>query len=115
MLLNQFYPEISEEIAMKLSEMFRSYNVSTLQLIVHAGAVVLGKIKTKSITAKHLALSTLCLRFCLFILGCISKRIKLNDYEKLYKDIEEHAETTTKKLESILKSKITQSIPEIKL
>jgi hypothetical protein len=86
MLLNQFYPEISEEIALKLSEVFRSYNASSFQLIVHAGAVVLGKIKTKSITAKHLALSTLCIRFCIFVLESIGKRIKIQDYEKIHKD-----------------------------
>ena len=88
MLLAQFYPEIGGQIAIKLTEMFRTYNSSSLQLIVHAGAVALGKIKTKSITAKHLALSTLCLRFCLFILDCIKNRIKIPDLDKIYKDIE---------------------------
>ena len=43
--------------------MLRSYNSSSCQLIIHAGAIALGKLKTKNITAKHLALSYLCLNF----------------------------------------------------
>jgi hypothetical protein len=70
---------------LKLSETLRSYNSSSFQLIIHAGAVALGKMKTKSITAKQLALNGSCLRFLLYIMNCIKNRIKLNDFEKLYK------------------------------
>lgn len=57
------FPQIKKEIGLKLSEMFRSYNSSSCQLIVHAGAIALGKLKSRNITARHLALSYLCLSF----------------------------------------------------
>jgi len=57
-------------------------------LIVHAGAVALQKIKTKNITSRHLALSSLCLKFILFIIDCISQRVEILDAEKLRGSIE---------------------------
>jgi len=55
---------------------------------VHAGAVALQKIKTKNITSRHLALSSLCLKFILYIIDCISKRVEILDVEKLKGSIE---------------------------
>lgn len=66
-----------------MNEIIRSYNSSSCQLIVHAGAVALQKIKTKNITAKHLGLSSLCLSFIVYIMGCIEKRLQIYDSEKL--------------------------------
>jgi hypothetical protein len=45
--------------------------MSSCQLIVHAGAVALQKLKTKNITSKHLALSSISLKFILYIMECI--------------------------------------------
>jgi len=58
----------------KISELLRTYNSSSAQLILHAGATALGKLKTKNITSKHLALSSLCLSFILYLMDCILKR-----------------------------------------
>lgn len=70
---------------MKVHELMRAYNSSTIQLIVNAGAVALGKIKTKNINAKQLALSSLCISFILYLLDCISKRLEIPDEKKLRK------------------------------
>jgi hypothetical protein len=42
-------------------------------------AVKLGKIKSKTITAKHLALNSLCLAFILYIIKCIRDRVPLHE------------------------------------
>lgn len=73
--LAQNFPILKEDIGLKINEILRSYNSSSSQLIVHAGAVALQKIKTKNINSRHLALSSLCLSFFLYIISCISKRI----------------------------------------
>ena len=78
--LVQSYPFIKEDVASKIYELLRSYNSSSTQLILHAGAVVLGKLKTKNITAKHLALSCLCLSFILYLMECILKRANIFDH-----------------------------------
>lgn len=68
MTLGQNFPLIKPEIGIKINEVIRSYNVSSCQLIVHAGAVALQKIKTKNITSRHLALSSLCISFVIYIM-----------------------------------------------
>jgi hypothetical protein len=53
----------------------KAYNTSSHQLIILGGAVKLQKIKTKNITAKHLALNSLCLSFLLYVIQCIRIRV----------------------------------------
>ena len=67
-LLAKAFPQLRKDIGVKLSELLRSYNTSSCQLIVHAGASALGKIKSKNITSRHLALSYLCISFVLVLL-----------------------------------------------
>ena len=54
------------------------------------GAVKLQKIKTKNITAKHLALNSLCLSFLLYIMKCVKERVPIHDEEKIKKNLEAH-------------------------
>ena len=75
MTLAHNFPILKEDISRKINEIIRSYNASSCQLIVHAGAVALKKLKTNNINSRHLALSSLCLSFLLYIMSCISKRI----------------------------------------
>jgi len=74
MHLAQFYPFIANEVGVKICELLKAYNTSSHQLIILGGAVKLGKIKTKNITAKHLALNSLCLSFLLYILTRLAPR-----------------------------------------
>lgn len=76
-------------------------------------AVKLGKIKSKTITAKHLALNSLCLSFLLFIIDCIRERVPIHEEAKIKNDLEEHYDSIVKKLASILSGKITQALPDI--
>jgi hypothetical protein len=75
--LAQFYPFISSEVGVKIYELLKAYNTSSNQLIILGGAVKLQRIKTKNITARHLALNSLCLSFLLYIIECISKRVTI--------------------------------------
>jgi hypothetical protein len=113
--LAQFYPFIGSEVGIKIYELLKTYNTSSHQLIILGGAVKLQRIKTKNITAKHLALNSLCLSFILYIMDCISRRVPIYEEEKIRKDIEGHEENTIRKLSSILVGKINQALPEINL
>ena len=90
MTLAQNFPLIKSEIGIRINEIIRSYNVSSCQLIVHAGAVALQKIKTKNITSRHLALSSLCVSFILYIMECLEKRVEIMEYQKLKQSLDEH-------------------------
>lgn len=90
MTLAQNFPLIKSEIGIRINEIIRSYNVSSCQLIVHAGAVALQKIKTKNITSRHLALSSLCVSFVLYIMECLEKRVEIMEYQKLKQSLDEH-------------------------
>lgn len=79
MHLSQFYPFAKKEVGQKIFELLRAYNTSSHQLIILGGAVKLQKIKTKNITAKHLALNSLCLSFLVYIIDCIKNRVPIND------------------------------------
>ena len=77
MHLAQFYPFAKKEVGQKIFELLRAYNTSSHQLIILGGAVKLQKIKTKNITAKHLALNSLFCQKTLFLSFKISDA-KLN-------------------------------------
>jgi len=79
MHLAQFYPFAKVEVGLKIFELLKAYNTSSHQLIILGGAVKLQKIKTKNITAKHLALNSLCLSFLLYVIECIRKRVPVHD------------------------------------
>lgn len=49
------------DITNNLTELMRLYNSCSFQLIIGAGAVVLGRIKSKNITARHLCLCAACI------------------------------------------------------
>ena len=115
MHLAQFYPFIATEVGVKVYELLKAYNTSSHQLIILGGAVRLGKIKTKNITAKHLALNSLCLSFLLYILTRIAPRLPVYELDRIRKELEGHEETTLKKLSSILVGKISQAVPDINL
>ncbi len=55
------FPNTQNEVAAKIAEVIRFYNSYSCQLIIGAAAVVLGKIKSKNITARHLCICSLCL------------------------------------------------------
>ena len=88
--LVQFYPFIGEEAGIKVYELIRTYNTTSHQLIFLAGAVKLQKIKTKTITARHLALNSLCLSFLIYIMDCIRDRITISREEEIRHDLREH-------------------------
>lgn len=115
MALAQNFPILKNEIGIRINEIIRSYNVSSCQLIVHAGAVALQKIKTKNITSRHLALSSLCLSFIIYVMECLEKRVEILDYGKLRQSLEEHTEIIVKKLNQILVYKATTSKADINL
>jgi uncharacterized membrane protein len=77
MHLAQYYPFIMNEVGVKIHELLKTYNISSNQLIILGAAAKLNKIKAIKITAKHLALSSLCLSFLIFIISCINKRIAI--------------------------------------
>ena len=87
MQLAQFYPFTVSEVGVKIHELLKTYNISCNQLIILGGAVKLQKIKTKNITAKHLALNSLCLSFIIFIISCINKRISIYEEEKIKREL----------------------------
>lgn len=109
----QFYPFVSQQVGIKIYQLLKNYNSVSNQLIIQGGAVKLQKIKTKNITARHLALNSLCLSFIIYIMDCISKRIEIYDQLKIRRQISQHQESILKKLNSILASKINQALPDI--
>lgn len=113
MHLSQFYPFAKERVGIKIYELIRAYHTESHKLIVKGLAVKLGKIKSKTITAKHLALNSLCLSFLLFIIHCIRERVPIHEEEKIKGDLEEHYNSIVKKLASILSGKINQALGEI--
>lgn len=88
MYLAQYYPELRGQIGLKINELIRSYNSSSMQLIVCGGAVVLGAIRSKNITAKNLALSNLCLAFLRYLLSCVGTRVQVHESAAVTKDLE---------------------------
>ena len=68
----------------------RAYHTTSHQLIFLAGAVKLQKIKTKTITARHLALNSLCLSFLIYMMNSIKDRVPIHDEEKIKGDIATH-------------------------
>ena len=115
MHLVQFYPFIKDEAGVKIFELMRAYHTTSHQLIFLAGAVKLQKIKTKTITARHLALNSLCLSFLIYIIDCIKDRVPIHEEEKIRGDIHNHEENIIKRLASILSGKYTQAIGDINL
>ena len=84
-------------------------------MIVYAGAIALQKIKSKMITSRHLALSSLCLKFILYIMECIEKRVEVLDGDKLRQSIEEHFDIIIKKLNQIIIFKSNSAKADINL
>lgn len=113
--LAQNFPIVKEEVSIRMNEIIRSYNSQSCHLIVNAGAVTLQKIKTKNITAKHLGLSALCIRFVVYIMGCIEKRSPIYDSEKLRATLEDHIDIIVKKLHQIIMFKANGSQKQINL
>ena len=91
------------------------YNSYAFKLIVEAGAVHFQKLKTKNITARHLAVSSLCLEFLLLLLDALSKRMKLHAYKEAVDNINTHHSEISKKLRAILQVKTTKSLAEVVL
>ena len=79
MHLAQFYPFAKDEVGIKIYELMHTYHTESHKLIVKGLAVKLGKIKSKTITAKHLALNSLCLTFLVYIINCIHKRVPVHE------------------------------------
>ena len=79
MHLAHFCPSVKEEAGVKVFELMRAYHTTSHQLIFLAGAVKLNKIKSKTITARHLALNSLCLSFLVYIIDCIKDRVAIHD------------------------------------
>jgi hypothetical protein len=115
MTLAQNFPVVKAEVGVKINELFRYYNIETCELIVKAKAINYKKIKNKNITSRHLALSSLCLKFILYIMECIGKRIEIMDASKLMQSIEEHFDIIIKKLNQILIVKANSVKTEINL
>lgn len=113
--LVQFYPFIREEAGVKVFELIRTYNTTSHQLIFLAGAVKLQKIKTKTITARHLALNSLCLAFLVYIMDCIRDRVPISREEEIRQDLREHEHNIIKRLGSILTGKYAQGVNDIAL
>ena len=88
--LVQFYPFVKEEAGKKILELVRAFHGTSHQLIFLAGAVKLGKIKSKTITARHLALNSLCLAFLVYIIDCIKDRVPISEEEKLRHELVSH-------------------------
>lgn len=86
--LAQYYPFATEEVGIKINELLRAYYSTSAQMIVFGGAVKLGNLKSKNITARHLALNSLCMNFLVYILGCITKRIPVHEEDKIIKELE---------------------------
>ena len=115
MHLVQFYPFVKEEVGRKILELMRAYHSTSHQLIFLAGAVKLNKIKTKTITARHLALNSLCLSFLVYIIDCIRDRVPIQDQEKMRADLINHQDNIVKRLASILSGKYTQAVNDVSL
>lgn len=113
MHLAQFYPFAKEQVGVKIYELIRAYHTESHKLIVKGLAVKLGKIKSKTITAKHLALNSLCLAFILFIVTRIRERVPVYEENKIKEEVQEHYQSIINKLGSILSGKITQALPDI--
>ena len=78
--LAQYYPFAREEVGNKINELLRVYCSTSSQMIIFGGAVKLGNLKSKNITARHLALNSLCMSFLLYVLRCVSKRLEVYDH-----------------------------------
>lgn len=115
MHLVQFYPFVREEAGIKIFELMRAYHSTSHQLIFLAGAVKLQKIKSKSITARHLALNSLCLSFLLYIIDCIKDRVPIYEEDKIRNDLLVHENNIIRRLGTILSGKYTQALPDINL
>ena len=115
MHLAQFYPFARQQVGVKIYELMKAYNTSSHQLIILGGAVKLQKIKTKNITAKHLALNSLCISFLLYVIQCIRMRVPIHEEAKIKSELQAHQDTTIKKLASILSGKVNQALGEINL
>ncbi len=89
LLLAQNYPQLKQDVNAKLIEMLRVYNFDSKELIINKKALELKvkKIKTSSITSKHLALSSLCLKFILYLLKSIENHVTLEGIGPLRKEL----------------------------
>lgn len=109
--IHDSFINISDNVGAALLKLSGFYNSYSFKLIVEAGAVHFLKIKTKNITARHLAISSLCLEFLLLVLEGLSKRIKMIAYDETINNIKTHHNEIAKKLRAILQVKITKSLP----
>ncbi|CAD8142649.1 unnamed protein product [Paramecium octaurelia] len=89
--LFESYSVINYEQTQKLVELIKCYNSLATQYILGAGAVHFGKIST--ITAKNLAISSICLRLFLYLLDPLSN--------KLFKVINQQQQTEFTNLQQI--------------
>ena len=88
--IHDSFPNIADQVASGLLKLCGFYNSYSFKLIVEAGAVHFQKIKTKNITARHLAVSSLCLEFLIMVIDALSKRMKMIAYDETIHNIKTH-------------------------
>lgn len=113
--IHDSFSNISEQVSAAILKLSGYYNSYSFKLIVEAGAVHFQKLKTKNITARHLAVSALCLEFLLLILDALSKKIKFHNYLEVIENIKNHHNEIAKKLRAILQVKTSKSLADITL
>ncbi|VDN07709.1 unnamed protein product [Thelazia callipaeda] len=103
-------PEYSSELLMHVVELLKNYNSRSCQLILGAGALQL--IGLKSISVRHLALSSRCLqlvlRFVPFIRDAFQEKLPadklplLRHIDQLVRDYSDHAQEIVNKLITVI-------------
>uniref|UniRef100_A0A1I7VZL4 Vacuolar protein sorting-associated protein 54 n=1 Tax=Loa loa TaxID=7209 RepID=A0A1I7VZL4_LOALO len=103
-------PEYASELLMCLVELLKNYNSRSCQLILGAGALQL--IGLKSISVRHLALSSRCLqlilRFVPFIRAAFQEKLPadkqplLRHVDQLVRDYNDHAQEIVNKLITVI-------------
>lgn len=100
--IQEMFPEKRGEMAMRLGDIATYYSSYSTQLIVYAGALKLGVLKSKNITVKHLCLLWSNLKILLLMLEAQT----CPELQKTITQVNTHSKEVLKKMAFIICTKV---------